>query len=724
LLMRAYYPSTATIEVEPDRSNPMDSGLGQLAGAMGSDPALELETEVSVLQSDDLALETMEKTHYEEKEAQYSLHLFGHKGRPVGEVGLPLAQAPLTRKKLLTRFSKNLKVKMTEGTRLILVTIEDPDPKFAAELCSTLIDSYIKDRLSRRNSSTLEATEWMDGEIDGMKKQVDTTQNALIDFEQKSGLLVLPAPSSGASAGAATPTPSVPTVQSPELDRFVELNHSLVGAETDRISKEAIYRVAQTGDPNALAQMGESLSAAPGGLTASQADLFGGLLSLRQQEVALKLQLASLERTYGPNNPHIEDLNRQLSEISDQMRAEAKRVVNRASLDFEFSKKNEDALRVRYDTELKSAYDINNAQIHLAILQEEADSMRMLYEASRTKLLEAKMQIGMQAANIGLISRPLPQPDPARPQPVLYTIIAIPLGLVLAGIAVFVVDSLDDTFSTTQKIEETLGLPVVGMIPKFASSANSGEGGAGKPAETSSAQRRQASWLVRAPRSPISEAFRALRTSILLSKPGSAPKVLLVTSSVPEEGKSATVYNMAVCFAQMGKKVLVIECDLRKPSLRRYTGQESSGGLSNLLTGSMDRHQFLLQDPDLENLYLLLAGPIPPNSSELLISSTFDDLLEEYSNEFDLVLLDSPPTVLLTDAAIISGKKVNGVLVVVRADSTTRSALMRTVETLRRSKAHILGVVLNLIDTSSSEYYYEQGYYYRGGEAYYGENAK
>lgn len=726
LTMRPYYASTATIEIERDQTNPMESSLGEVAGSLGgmSDSKVEIETEVAVLQSDDLALETMEKTHYEQMEYPYSLHWFGMGERPAVEKGLPLDRAPVTRKRLLERFSKNLHVKENEGTRLIQITIEDPDPKFAAELAATMINLYINDRLERRNSSTLQATQWMDTEIEGMKKQVDQTQNALIDFQQKSGLLALPSSTTPSlEGGMATSGTSGLAIRSPELDRFAQLNQSLVAAETDRIAKEAIYRVAQAGDPEALAQMGESLSTASPGAGTQETGMFSDLVNLRQQEVAINLQIASVQRVYGPKNPHMIDLGRELSTVHNQMQVEVKRIVNRAHLDFEMARKTEDSIRGQYDSELKSAYSANDAQVHLAILQEEADAMRMLYEDLHTKLLEAKLQIGMKAANIGMISRALPQAKPVRPLPALYTMIAIPVGLLLGVAGAFVMENMDDTFATNQEIEEQLGVPVLASIPDFGSlSARDSNAGASQPGRPTPPASLVNSWLIRAPRSSVSEAYRALRTSLLLSQPGSPPRVIVVSSSLPAEGKSTTVYNLAASFALMGKKVIVIDADLRRPTIQRFVTQPVKGGLSNLLTISGDQQDYQVQDPDIPHLYLLTAGPIPPNPSELLISSAFDRVLDRFSKEFDFVIIDSPPTMLVSDAAILSRKpEVDGVLLIARFRSTTRSALRRTAQTLKRNKASVLGVVLNAVDTSSSEYYYEQGYYYKQGKGYYGE---
>ncbi|MGH9342585.1 MAG: polysaccharide biosynthesis tyrosine autokinase, partial [Terriglobia bacterium] len=310
--------------------------------------------------------------------------------------------------------------------------------------------------------------------------------------------------------------------------------------------------------------------------------------------------------------------------------------------------------------------------------------------------------------------------EPVRPRPVLYTIAAIAAGLFLGVIVAFVVENMDDTLVTSLEVEEIVGIPVLASIPEFDAPSNAAASKE-QPNAAEDPKTRISSWLVSAPRSQAAEAFRVLRTALLLSQPGSPPRVILVASSLSSEGKSTTAYNLATSFALLGKKVLAIDADLRKPAFQRFIGYSSPKGLSNLLTSTESLHEVLVQDPDTPSLSVLPAGAIPPNPSELLISDAFDRLITKCSEEFDVVVIDSPPSLMVTDAAIIS-RKADGVVLIARSSQTTRSALKRTVQIIRRNKATILGVVLNAVNTSSSEYYYEQGYYGYEGKGYYGSD--
>jgi capsular exopolysaccharide synthesis family protein len=713
-LMRPYYSTTATIEIEKQQNDPMDSALGQLASGLGGtdDTKTEIQTQVSVLQSDALAIETMERTRFEDHQKS-NWQLFGRHARPDEERGLPLNQAPVTRELLLKKFSDRLTITPIPDTRLIQVTFESADPKFTATVTNALIDQYTLDRLSRRNSSTLQASEWMSNQIADLNKQVETAQQRLIDYQKQSGLIVFPSSASNSTQPGAS---SAPTVSSPVLDRLVQLNKDLVTAREVRITREAIYRLAKTGDADALANMAEAQIATTPGDTTSQSGMFSGLLALRQQQVALKLQLTSALQTYGAKNPHLVDLDNQLGELDRQIKDEVQRIVNRAGLDYQMAQKAEDGLQKAYDTEEHEANKVNDSQIRLAVLQQEADSTRALYEDLYTKLQESKLSIGTQSTNVGIITSALAPAEPAHPKKLMNAGIGIAAGLFLGVIMAFVLDNLDDTIVNIMQVEELTGIAVLGSIPQFDYSRPP-ERKKQLPTDVPAAP--SAAWITAQPNSPAAEAYRALRTALLLSQAGSPPRTILVTSSLPKEGKSTTTYNLAACFATLGTRVLALDADLRKPSLHKITRNSHSRGLSNLLTSSVDPSELIIQDRQVKNLFLLPAGPTPPNPAELLGSTAFADLLEGFSKQYDLVLIDSPPTMLVADSTIMSAM-VDGVMVVLRSEATTKPTVHRVAENFRRSQANLLGFVLNAVDTRSSEYYYAYGYY--GGD-YYGEES-
>jgi capsular exopolysaccharide synthesis family protein len=280
---------------------------------------------------------------------------------------------------------------------------------------------------------------------------------------------------------------------------------------------------------------------------------------------------------------------------------------------------------------------------------------------------------------------------------------------------------LDDTIVTTTQVENVTRLAVLGLIPEFESTAKRPGPKDPTTGETSPSLSNP---LIDDPRSQVSEAYRSLRTTILLSQPGSPPRKLLISSALPKEGKSTTSYNLALSFAMLGKRVLLIDADMRRPSLHARAGQSGERGLSTLLTSSENPDDVILKLPSAENLYLLTAGMPPPNPTELLASPVFGELIDSLSNQYDHVFIDSPPALLVSDPVIIA-TKVDGVIVVVRSGTATKTSLLRVTESMLRNKANLLGFVLNSVNTESAEYYHSYGYYggsYTGEGNYYGKD--
>jgi succinoglycan biosynthesis transport protein ExoP len=697
MLLRPYYKSTATIEIEQG-GNDLGAGLmGAVAANLtGEDDSKNaLQTEVAILQSDDLGIETIERINFEGHEAA------GQRSNQEGdrsseERGLPLSQAPRIRAKLLGDFEAHLKVIPIPDTQLIQVTFEDPDPRFSSEAANSLIDQYIQDRLQRRNSSMTQATDWMASELDGLKKQVQGSEQNLFNYQRDSGLIVSPG---GTANGGESPTAT-----SPVLERLTQLNETLVNAETKRITQEALYELAKSGNMDALSSSAVEMQAS--GADESQSAIFTRLVALRQQETTLDLQVAAGSESYGAKNPHLIELQEQLRTLHSEMKTEIERILNSVKSNYEASLEAENGIRAAYEKEEQEAFKMNDSAIKMAVLQQEAKSMRTLYQDLYTKLQESRLSVGTQSTNVEVISRALAPSSPAHPRKGLNTCVGLMAGLVLGILLAFLAESLDDTISTLHEVERLSGAPVLAAIPNFQISAVNRED-SGKTVRVSKTR-------LPAPTgresSEVLEAYRTLRTAILLSNPGKPPRTLLVSSAVPSEGKTTTCYGLGRCFAALGNRVLLIDADMRRPALHRQTQTSNDRGLSNLLTSNEHFEAFLKSDKELKDLLILPAGPIPPNPAELLASGVFDSLLSELSSQFDLILLDSPPAMLVADASILS-VKVDEVIAVVKWGSTKRSAVTRLFETLRRNGAKILGVVLNSVDTQSADYYYERGYY-------------
>lgn len=695
----------AEIEIEHEESNALETSLGAntAAGTVPDDAKVQVQTEVTILQSEDLALETIEKTNYEQHE--------GIKRKPE-ENGLPLAEAPVIRKKLLQKFSGQLSVAPHEGTRLIEVSFTDRDPKFAASTVMALLNQYIQDRLRRRNSSTMQATDWIGAQITDINKRLEDSQKALADYQKQSGLVSLP---SAVTSGTGTGGAGGATVRSPAVDRLLQLNQSLVTVQTDRISKEAIYRTVQSGNPDKIASIAASQLVNNTSQDPTQAAMFTGLMNLRQQQNVLRVQLASANQIYGPKNPHLLDLNRQMQELDRQIQDEVKAIVSRTNLDYMTALKNESGIHAAYNRALQESGEAGGKEGHLSVLQQEADSAKTLYEDLYTKLAQAKLSVGTQASNVSLISKAMIPSQAVYPKPVLYCLISILAGAFIGVAIAFLIESADDSVVTNTEVEDLTDFPVLASIPQVGSTRTSKKNRKG--ISLTDEEIRVGSSVIRNPQSAAAEAFRVLRTNLIATWQLAPNQSLLVVSPLAAEGRTSVAYNLGCSLSMTGDKVLLIDGDLRNPNLHSFAGIENLRGLSTWLSSEGSLQQLIVPSPSVPNLAILPAGPEISHPSDQLQSSRMDELLQAVSGSFKFVLIDSSPFMFVSDASAIA-RKVGGVLIVVESGDTTELALKRMAQQLRRLRVTVLGVALNRVNTSSSEYYYSQGFRGSDGKGY------
>jgi capsular exopolysaccharide synthesis family protein len=389
-------------------------------------------------------------------------------------------------------------------------------------------------------------------------------------------------------------------------------------------------------------------------------------------------------------------------------------IIKRAQVDFHLAQQTEGEIGRQFDQQQTAASKLNEKAVQFAVLSQEAFSRKKLYEDLYTKLQEANISAGIKATNITIVDPARSQSVPLRPKPLnnlaLATLFGIFVGLALA----FTTDNLDRTVTAPLEVEEITGKPVIGVIPTFGEQVRT----YGAPLLTdkrkTAAKELAISSPIRMlsdPNSGAAEACRALRTSIMLSRAG-GPKTILITSCIPGEGKTTLTMNLAVAFAQHNKKVIIIEADMRRPRIKHVMDVPSKGGLSNVLAGALTSDEAILYGIHLPGLDVLPAGPRPPMPSEILGSTAFDELLEQLRLRYDIVLIDSPPALLVTDAVAISAKT-DAAIWVAQAGVVTRPQLARAAELIERNRMPVIGFVLNRMDTRSADYGYEYyGHYY------------
>jgi polysaccharide biosynthesis transport protein len=716
LVMKPTYGATATIELNKSSAGSLDLGLGDddLSQQMmpgGEGLLTDLQTETAILQGDSLALAVIQRLGLA---SQPPFAAEGAEARKlVSERGLPLEQAPQTRTRLLKIFGSHLKVEPIRGTRLIQLTYESHDPKQAAQVANALIESYKNQYLQSHYDASTEASDWLTKQLSDLKANVEASEKKLTDFEKQTGILslnmMMPTASGNESMG------SEGQIHSVVIQKLDALNAELTVAEANRIEKEAIARLANTGSADVILGLGnDPLAAQSNSMVLTQGGGLSNLQQLRQQQSQLKINLSDAATTYGANNRHLKEIQTQIHELDEQIQEELQQIIKRAQVDFHLAQQTEGEIRRQFDQQQTAASKLNEKAVQFAVLSQEAFSRKKLYEDLYTKLQEANVSAGIKATNITIVDPARSQSVPVRPKPLnnlaLATLFGIFVGLALA----FTTDNLDRTVTAPLEVEEITGKPVIGVIPTFGEQART----YGAPLLT---DKRKAAAKELAISSPIrmlsdpnsgaAEACRALRTSIMLSRAG-GPKTILITSCIPGEGKTTLTMNLAVAFAQHNKKVIIIEADMRRPRIKHVMDVPNKGGLSNVLAGALTSDEAILHGIHLPGLDVLPAGPRPPMPSEILGSTAFDELLEQLRMRYDIVLIDSPPALLVTDAVAISAKT-DAAIWVAQAGVVTRPQLARAAELIERNGMPVIGFVLNRMDTRSADYGYEYyGHYY------------
>jgi len=475
-----------------------------------------------------------------------------------------------------------------------------------------------------------------------------------------------------------------------------------------------VYRLVQSGDADTAVTAATSVD--KGGSGASSASNL--LEKLREQQADLKIQIAQLSTQFGPSYPKVAQMNNQLKEVESQIQAELKKVVGRIRGDYMAALQRETMLRGALENQKKEANQLNESAIEYNELKREAETNRTLYEGLLQKLGEAQVATGLKSNNFRVVDQARVPTDPAEPNVPRNLAFALALGFSTGIGLAFLLEGMDNTVRTPEQAQIISGLPSLGMIPFGSKGGLDGEG----RQHLSVAASREAVELVTQsrPQSQMAEAYRALRTSLLLTSSGGPPKVILVTSALPQEGKSTTSINTAIVLAQKGARVLLVDADLRRPSIHKSFGLGPRVGLSNVLTGNTTMQLATVRSPILPSLFILPAGTPPPNPAELLASSNMGEVLTELLQEYDHIVIDTPPTLSVTDAVIMS-TRADAVVLVIRSGQTTKQALRRARDLLTQVNARVSGVLLNAVDLSSPDYYYYYEYQGKYGNRYYQE---
>jgi succinoglycan biosynthesis transport protein ExoP len=682
--------SIAINKLDPAMINFKDSaGNG---GVDYYDPT-DLDTEVRILRSDLLALQVIRQLNLDKRPE------FGGNGQPSSSsLGLTTdALQPDSARisDLLGNFKGNLRVSLIPNTRVIEIHYLSADKELAPRVVNTLADTYVEQNFKTRFESTMQASDWLSKQLVDLQMKVETSQEALVKYQKKHEIL------------------GIDEKQNIITAKLDELNKELTSAESARMEKESVYRLVQSGDQDTTAV---ATSADTGSGSGSASSFL--LQKLREQEADLKIQVAQLSTQFGPSYPKVAQLNSQLKEVDAQILIEVKKVVSRVRGDFLASQQRESMLRAALERQKQEANQLNESAIEYSQLKRDVETYRTLYEGLMEKLKEAGVTAGLRSNNIRTVDRARVPTAPAEPNIPRNLSFALALGLTTGIGLAFLLEGIDNTVRTPEQAQAISALPSLGMIP-----LGSKSGMESTRQKLSVASSKEAVELVTQsrPQSQMAESYRALRTSLLLTSVGAPPKVILVTSALPQEGKTTTSINCAIVLAQKGSRVLLIDADLRRPGIHKTLGMGPRTGLSNVLTGSATLSQAVVRSGLLPTLFVLPAGTPPPNPAELLASSNMKDVLAELREQYDHIVVDTPPTLSVTDAVVMS-TRADAVVLVIRSGQTTKQALRRARDILMQVNAKVSGVLLNAVDLSSPDYYYYYEYQGKYGHRYYRED--
>lgn len=656
----------ATSQIYIDLNSSTNLGIGSLVqhNYGFEEPDEMLQTQVQIMRSDTVALDAIDTLDLYHKRPFSSVFAKSpYKGK----------LSPQQRAALVGMFKGATSISVVPNTGLVNVTFTNPDPAVAKDAANAIVGAYMERDLKSHYQGSTRISEWLGQQLTGLKQQTESNQKALSDYVQEHNIVAGP-------QGGSLVTDSLQTV-----------NQQLSEAKADRIVKEARYRMAQTRNPELL------VSVAPGTI----------LSSLRQQQADLMVQRAQLQSKFGPEYPKVRELNAQAASIQTDIDTEINNLTKRFAEEYNTALQTEDLIQGRLDALKESAYKENESAAQFDILKHNAESAAELYNALQLKLQESGITSGLNSTNVDVIDRATLPPAPVLPKKRSDVMFGFVGGLLAGLILAFLLETLDDTLRTSEEVETISHLPTLAVVPHLPSKKTA------KAAQKPGAPRLLPDLVTyHEPQSLGAEAYRTLRSAILLSAVDREPKTLLITSSLAEEGKSTTAANLAISFAQRQEKVLLVDADLRRGTAHLKFGLSNRAGLSTMLARESGIEAYEHPLPDLPWLTVLSRGPIAPNPGEILASRAMEDLLEHWRTEYDRIILDCSPVLAVSDSLGLC-PHADSVMILVRSGVTRRKALLRTQESLRRSSARIIGVIVNDVDLRLENYYtYSKRYGY------------
>jgi capsular exopolysaccharide synthesis family protein len=674
--MRPTYRGTATLLIEQGRAKVVSIEEVYSQGLTGNREYFQ--TQVEILKSDELARKVVQRlkltTHpdYDPRQVQP-----GPLTRFVALFRDPLPDSEEEiLKRVVEKFKKDLKIDLVRNSQLAQISFTAYDKQLSAAVPNTLADVYIENDLEARVAMTEKASRWLRERMGELKTKVDASERALQDFRDREHIV----DTKGLALSGVT-------------KQLEELTRSLVEARAKRAEAESAYSLVQQ----------VKAGKAQAGYDTIPAVIRDQLVQkMKEAEGDAERRMSDAAKRYGPEHPKMIQAKAELEAARENTRRQIQFVVQGLAKEYEAAKANEAAVQNALTQSKSDIQSYNRKEFQLGILERDVQQNRNLYEMFVARLKETSVGNEVQSTIARVVDPAIVATEPYAPKKALVVGIASAVALVIAAMLALLLDRLNNTVNSTADVESRLGVPALGVLQKIKGFAKK-KGFISELAFFNDTQ------------STFAEAVRTVRTSVLMSALDHQHKIVVVTSSVPEEGKTTLSFNLACALGQV-KKVLLIDADLRRPKIGKLIGRETKQpGLADLVAGQAQVSQCVFFD-ERAGIHVLPAGTVPPNPLELLSSRRFEDVVMKLREAFDIVVIDSAPLQLVSDAQVLS-QFASSVIYVVKADGTPYQVAQNDLKKLRRVNAPILGVVLNQLDIEKAEKYYGE---YSGYKSYKG----
>jgi capsular exopolysaccharide synthesis family protein len=686
LKQKPLYEGKVLIEINPEEPNVLN--FKEILQLSSADIYSYRETQYRILESRTLAsrvvqdLQLYRKPEFYKNTFLFGLFEMGPKSVPAASDPRPPDPSSDVYVNSVKNFLKALDVNPVRRSNLVELSFLSRDPQTAARVANQLATTYIDQNLQVKWDETVKASDWLSTQLVGLKGKLEKSEDALQAYAQANSILFVEEKKNLANA------------------RLEELQQEYTKAQADRYQAES---------RNSLVQEG------------TVQDLPGVLSNRLIQDLAVRL--ADLEREYAqltavvkPDYPKAVQVKMQIDSVQTTLERQKRALAQNLVDEYRSALAREKYLAAALDRQKAEVNDIAQKSIQYNILKREVDTNKQLYEGLLQRLKEAQVSAGLKASNVRVVDPAEVPKYPVRPRVLLNLALGLVFGLALGVGVAFFQEYLDNTLKTSDDVERLLRLPSLGILPTFLALAGEDGEETDKIVPIATFDQEAAKAPAIQTGNAAVEAFRSLRTSILLSA-SPVPKMILVTSALPGEGKTTVTVNLGATLASLGSKVVVVDCDMRRPAAHRSAGVKNNPGFVQCLTGHIDLVRALLPVPGVANLSIIPCGPIPPNPAEILSSPAAGQLLQRLRSEFDYVLVDSPPLLNVADSRILS-TLTDAVVLVVRAYETPYDAVRRARALLYSAGARILGVALNSVDIRRDGYGSGSGYVFRYGDGH------